>query len=276
VPRLPPHTGLIGGAGGAGFVSQALTWFSALAYAMLLTGGGADGRNWSPLVSRNGVIEPQLVKTGAGEVGRGGAIVTRLGACGRGGGVAAEPSAARSPMSNWRQSFNADQRRRADHNVGLPLRAETLLDAELISRYGVPPLDTAERPWTVPLPDFNNRPLAAGALAPLPTGRVNKAQLLFVLVDVNDIETSDPPRRPAVCRHLRGPGRKALAALVLSGVALVIFGRLTQLTVTTLRNVIGGMDLEARSPPASRSTPNCAGSWTRPPGSGASGSTGSN
>jgi hypothetical protein len=60
---------------------------------------------------------------------------------------------------------------------------------------------------------------------------------------------SDPPRRPAVCRHLRGPGRKALAALVLSGVALVIFGRLTQLTVTTLRNVIGGMDLEARSPP---------------------------
>jgi hypothetical protein len=257
-------------------VSQALTWFSALAYAVLLTGGGADGRNWSPLVSRNGVIEPQLVKTGAGEVGRGGAIVTRLGACGRGGGVAAEPSAARSPMSNWRQSFNADQRRRADHNVGLPLRAETLLDAELISRYGVPPLDTAERPWTVPLPDFNNRPLAAGALAPLPTGRVNKAQLLFVLVDVNDIETSDPPRRPAVCRHLRGPGRKALAALVLSGVALVIFGRLTQLTVTTLRNVIGGMDLEARSPPASRSTPNCAGSWTRPPGSGASGSTGSN
>jgi hypothetical protein len=179
-------------------------------------------------------------------------------------------------MSNWRQSFNADQRRRADHNVGLPLRAETLLDAELISRYGVPPLDTAERPWTVPLPDFNNRPLAAGALAPLPTGRVNKAQLLFVLVDVNDIETSDPPRRPAVCRHLRGPGRKALAALVLSGVALVIFERLTQLTVTTLRNVIGGMDLEARSPPASRSTPNCAGSWTRPPGSGASGSTGSN
>ena len=102
MPRLPPHTGLIGGAGGAGVVSQALTWFSALAYAMLLTGGGADGRNWSPLVSRNGVIEPQLVKTGAGEVGRGGAIVTRLGACGRGGGVAAEPSAARSPMSNWR------------------------------------------------------------------------------------------------------------------------------------------------------------------------------
>ena len=141
-------------------------------------------------------------------------------------------------------SFNADQRRRADRNVGHPLRAETLLDAELISRYGVPPLDTAERPWTVPLPDFDNRPLAAGTLAPLPTGRVNKAQLLFVLVDVNDIETSDPPRRPAVCRHLRGPGRKALAALVLSGVALVIFERLTQLTVTTLRNVIGGMDPE--------------------------------
>jgi len=45
------------------------TWFSALAYAGLLTGGGAGGRNWSPLVSRNGVIEPQLVKTGAGKLG---------------------------------------------------------------------------------------------------------------------------------------------------------------------------------------------------------------
>jgi hypothetical protein len=44
------------------------TWFSALAYAGLLTGGGA-GRNWSPLVSRKGVIEPQLVKTGAGKLG---------------------------------------------------------------------------------------------------------------------------------------------------------------------------------------------------------------
>jgi hypothetical protein len=50
---------------------------------------------------------------------------------------------------------------------------------------------------------------------------VNQTQLLSVLVDVNHIETSDPPRR------LRGPGRKALAAVVLSGVALVIFGGLT-------------------------------------------------
>jgi len=39
-----------------------------------------------------------------------------------------------------------------------------------------------------------------------------------VLVDVNDIETSDPTRHPAGRRHLRGPGRKALAVLVLSGV----------------------------------------------------------
>ena len=49
-----------------------------------------------------------------------------------------------------------------------------------------------------------------------------------------------------------------------------------QLTVTTPRNVIGAWTWKARSPPASRSTPNCAESWTRPPGSGASGSTGSN
>jgi hypothetical protein len=44
---------------------------------------------------------------------------------------------------------------------------------------------------------------------------------------MNHIETSGPPRHPAARRHLRGPGRKALAAVVLSGVALVTFGGLT-------------------------------------------------
>ncbi len=63
---------------------------------------------------------------------------------------------------------------------------------------------------------------------------MNKTQLLSVLVDVNDIETSDPPRHPAARRHLRGPGRMALAALVLSGVALVIFGRLTLWTLLVI------------------------------------------
>jgi hypothetical protein len=85
------------------------------------------------------------------------------------------------------------------------------------------------------LPDFDNRPLAAGTLAPrLPTGRVNKTQLLSVLVDVNDIETGDPPRHPAARRHLRGPRQMALAALVLSGVALVILGRLTLWTLLVI------------------------------------------
>ena len=55
-----------------------------------------------------------------------------------------------------------------------------------------------------------------------------------MLVDVNDIETTDPPRHPAVRRHLRGPGRKALAAVVLSGVALVIFGGLTLWTLLVI------------------------------------------
>jgi hypothetical protein len=41
------------------------------------------------------------------------------------------------------------------------------------------------------------------------------------------IEPGGPPRHPVARRLLRGPGRKALAAVVLSGVALVIFGRLT-------------------------------------------------
>ncbi len=55
-----------------------------------------------------------------------------------------------------------------------------------------------------------------------------------MLVDVNDIETSDPPRHPAARRHSRGPGRKALTALVLSGTALVIFGRLTLWTLLVI------------------------------------------
>jgi hypothetical protein len=81
--------------------------------------------------------------------------------------------------------------------------------------------------------------LAAGTLAPrLLTGRVNKPQLLLVLVDVNNFETSNPPPpHPAARRHLRGPGRKALAALVLSGVALVIFGRLTLSTLLVIAAV---------------------------------------
>jgi hypothetical protein len=85
------------------------------------------------------------------------------------------------------------------------------------------------------LPDFDSRPLPAVTLAShLPTGRVNQTQLLSVLVDVNAIETSDPPRHPAARRHLRGPGRKALAAVVLSGVALIIFGRLTLWTLLVI------------------------------------------
>jgi hypothetical protein len=63
---------------------------------------------------------------------------------------------------------------------------------------------------------------------------VNKTQLLSVLVDVNDIGTSDPPRHPAARLHSRRPGRKALAALVLSGVALVIVGPLTGWTLLVI------------------------------------------
>jgi hypothetical protein len=51
---------------------------------------------------------------------------------------------------------------------------------------------------------------------------------------MNHIETSDPPRHPAARRYLRGPGRKALAAVVLSGVALVIFGGLTLRTLLVI------------------------------------------
>jgi hypothetical protein len=63
---------------------------------------------------------------------------------------------------------------------------------------------------------------------------VNQTQLLPVLVDVNHIEISDPPRQPAARRDLRGPGREALAAVVLSGVALVIFGGLTLRTLLVI------------------------------------------
>ena len=66
-----------------------------------------------------------------------------------------------------------------------------------------------------------------------------------MLVDVNHIETSDPPRQPAARGHLRGPGRKALAAIVLSGVALVIFGGLTLRTLLVLA-VAGAIVAAAR------------------------------
>ena len=46
-----------------------------------------------------------------------------------------------------------------------------------------------------------------------------------------------------------------------------------QLTVTTLRNVIGGLDLERTLTSREQINANCAGSSTRPPGSGGSGST---
>ena len=54
---------------------------------------------------------------------------------------------------------------------------------------------------------------------------------------MNDIETSDPPRRPAARRHLRGPDPKALAAVVLSGVVLVILGGLTVRTLLVIATV---------------------------------------
>jgi hypothetical protein len=66
-----------------------------------------------------------------------------------------------------------------------------------------------------------------------------------VLVDVNHIETSGQPRQPAARRHLRGPGRKALAAVALSGVALVIFGGLTLRTLLVLA-VAGAIVAAAR------------------------------
>jgi hypothetical protein len=55
-----------------------------------------------------------------------------------------------------------------------------------------------------------------------------------VLVEVNDVETRHPPRHPVARRHFRGPGWKALAAVALSGVALVIFGGLTLRTLLVI------------------------------------------
>ena len=62
---------------------------------------------------------------------------------------------------------------------------------------------------------------------------------------MRDIETSDPPRHPAARRHLRGPGPKALAAVALSGVALVILGGLTLRTLLVLA-VAGAIVAAAR------------------------------
>jgi len=65
-------------------------------------------------------------------------------------------------------SLNVAHRRRADDNVGQQLQAETLLDAGLISRHGVPAAgNAADRSRAVPLLDPGNRgALAASTLAP--------------------------------------------------------------------------------------------------------------
>jgi hypothetical protein len=146
---------------------------------------------------------------------------------------------ATGPAGKGRPASNAGQRRGGDDNVDHPLQAETLLDAELISRYRVPPAgNPADRSRAVHCSISATGALAAGTLAPpLPIERVNQTQLLPVLVDVNDIETSDPLRRPAARRHLRGPGPTALAAVVLSGVALVILGGLTLRTLLVIAAV---------------------------------------
>jgi hypothetical protein len=51
--------------------------------------------------------------------------------------------------------------------------------------------------------------------------------------------TSKPATRPGIRprRHLRGAGRKALAAMALSGVALVILGGLTLWTLLMIAAV---------------------------------------
>jgi hypothetical protein len=64
---------------------------------------------------------------------------------------------ATGPAGKGRPASNAGQRR-ADDNVDHPLQAETLLDAELISRYRVPPAgNPADRSRAVPLLDLGNR-----------------------------------------------------------------------------------------------------------------------
>jgi len=61
--------------------------------------------------------------------------------------ITAESCPPRSWSTRWlpgrpergRLVFNAGQRRRADHDAGHPATGGSLLGAELISRYGVPP-----------------------------------------------------------------------------------------------------------------------------------------
>ena len=47
-----------------------------------------------------------------------------------------------------------------------------------------------------------------------------------------------------------------------------------QITITTLRNVVGGMSLEGTLTSRDEINTSCAASWTRPPAAGASGSAG--
>ena len=51
-------------------------------------------------------------------------------------------------------------------------------------------------------------------------------------------------------------------------------GAIENLTATTLRNIIGDLELDQSSPAVTTSTPRCGPSWMRPPTAGASRSTG--
>jgi hypothetical protein len=125
---------------------------------------------------------------------------------------------ATGPAGKGWPASNAGQRHRTDDDVGHQLQAETLLDAGLISRYGVPPAgNPADRSRAVPLLDPGNRgPWRRAPLHRLPIVTVNQTQLLSVLVDVNDIETSDPPRHPDAPALARpgseGAGRLGVSA----------------------------------------------------------------
>ena len=79
------------------------------------------------------------------------------------------------------------------------------------------------------------------------------------------------PRRQHRHRHLLPGHRPRAATYEIANYIQAI----EQLTVTTLRNVVGGMDLERRSPAATRSTAGCAASSTRRPESGGCASTAS-
>ncbi len=122
---------------------------------------------------------------------------------------------AAGPAGKRRPASNAGQRRGADDNVGHPLQAGTLLDAELISRHGVPPaVNPADRSRAVHCSISATGPLGGGHPCTASAHRKGEPNAVTARVSRRERHRNQRPapasgRAPALARPgSEGAGRR--------------------------------------------------------------------